>query len=162
MCAFRCGSLYVYMCPRFSSCSRQRLQFQCMYAPPYPIKKYIVLYIRGSLCHVDPSVGPVFPDAPFRNIVQRLGVTKLFMMLLEKFHIGLWSSMTELKLILLLRHILPPAVMKHLSFIFSREECHDFKKYLSCHKMYDTHFRKTASKAVCSKNQILFVDVYPL
>ena len=52
--------------------------------------------------------------------------------------------------------------MKHLSFIFSREDCHDFKKYPSCHKMYDTLFRKTASKAMYSKNQILFVDIHPL
>ena len=36
------------------------------------------------------------------------------------------------------------------------------KKYLSCHKMYDTLLRKTASTAVCSENQILFVDVRPL
>ena len=46
--------------------------------------------------------------------------------------------MAELKLIPLLRHILPAAVMKHLSFILARKDCHDYKKYLSCHKMYDT------------------------
>ena len=67
--------------------------------------------------------------------------------------------MTELKLILLLRHILLLAVMKHLSFIFSRENYHDFKKYPSCYKMYDTLLRKTASRAVCLENQILFVDI---
>ena len=111
---------------------------------------------------MDPSVNPVSPDALFWNIIQQSGVTKLFMMLLEKFHIGLWSSMTELKLILLLWHILLATVMKHLSFIFSREDCHNFQKYPSCHKMYDTLFRKTASKAICSENQILFVDVRPL
>ena len=70
--------------------------------------------------------------------------------------------MTELKLIPLLRHILPPAVMKRLSFILARKDCHDYKKYPSYHKMYDTLFRKTASRAVCSENQILFVDVRPL
>ena len=70
--------------------------------------------------------------------------------------------MTELKLIPLLQHILPAAVMKRLSFIFSREDCHDFKKYLSYHKMYDTLFRKTTSRAVCSENQIIFVHVHPL
>ena len=111
---------------------------------------------------MDPSISHVSPEAPFWNIVQHPGVTKLFMMLLEKFYIGLWSSMTELKLIPLLRNILPAAVMKRLSFIFSREDCHDFKKYLSCHKMYDTVLRKTASRAVCSENQILFVDVCPI
>ena len=52
--------------------------------------------------------------------------------------------------------------MKSLSFIFSREDNHDFKKYLSCRKMYDTLFVKTASRAVCLENQILFVDVRPL
>ena len=111
---------------------------------------------------MDPSVDPISPDAPFRNIVQHPSVMKFFTMLLEKFHIGLWSSMTELKLISLLRHILPAAIMKRLSFIFSWEDCHDFKLYPSCHKMYDTLFRKTASRAVCLENQILFVDVCPL
>ena len=70
--------------------------------------------------------------------------------------------MTELKLIPVLWHILPAAVMKRLSFIFSREDCHDFKKYPSCHKMYDTLFKKTASRVVCLENQIFFVDVRPV
>ena len=126
------------MCPLFHAVQGNTFEFQCMYAPPYPVKKYVVLCVKGLLCHVDPSVGPVSPDAPFRNIVKCSGVTKLFMMLFQKFHIGLWSSMTELKLIPLLRHILPVAVMKRLSFIFFREDCHDYKKYPSCHKMYDT------------------------
>ena len=71
--------------------------------------------------------------------------------------------MTELKLIPLLRHILPAVVMKRLSFIFSTKDCHDYKlKYPSFHKMYDKLLRKTASRAVCLENQILFVDVRPV
>ena len=70
--------------------------------------------------------------------------------------------MTKLKLFLLLWHILPAAIMKSLSFIFSMEDCHDFKKYSLCHKMYDTLLRKTASKVVCLENQILFVDFHQL
>ena len=120
------------------------------------------MWTRVLVCHVDPSVGPVSLDAPYWNIVQRPGVTKLFMMLLQKFHIGLWSSMTELKLIPLLRHILPAVVIKCLSFIFSREDCHDYKKYPSFYKMYDILLKKTASRAVCSENEILFVDVHSI
>ena len=70
--------------------------------------------------------------------------------------------MIELKLITLLQHILPVAIMKHLSFIFSKEDCHDFKKYPSCHKMYDTLLRKITSRTVCSENQVLFMDVCPV
>ena len=80
-------------------------------------------------------------------------------MLLDKFHVGLWSSMMKFKLFPLLRHILPPAVMKTLSFIFSREDCHDFKNYPSCYKICDTLFKKSTSRLVCGENQILFVDV---
>ena len=120
-------------------------QFQCMYAPPHPVKKCVVLCVRGLLCFVDPSLGPFSPDAPFRNIVQRPSLPKLSAMLLDKFHVGLWSSMTKLKLFPLLRHILPPVVMKTLSFIFSREDYRDFKNYPSCYKMCDTLFRKPAS-----------------
>ena len=115
-----------------------------------------------SYYDMDPSLGPTFPDAPFRNIVQCPGVPKLFAMLLDKFHIGLWSSMTKLKLFSLLRHILPLAVMKTLSFIFSREDCREFKNYPSCYKMCDTLFRKPASRVVCTENQILFVQVRPV
>ena len=111
---------------------------------------------------MDPSVGPVSPGAPFWNIVQSPGVTKLFMMLLGKFHIRLWSFMIELKLIPLLWHILLAAVMKRLSFIFYEKDYHDFKKYPSCHKMYDTLLKKTASRAVCLENQILFMNIRPL
>ena len=137
-------------------------QFQCMYAPPHPVKKCVVLCVRGLLCFVDPSLGPSSPDAPFQNIFLRLDVPKLFAMLLDKFHVGLWSSMTKLKLFPLLRHILPPAVMKTLLFIFSREDCCDFKNYPSCYKMCDTLFRKPASRVVCTENQVLFVDVCPV
>ena len=111
---------------------------------------------------MDPSLGPSSPDAPFRNIVQRPGLLKLFTMLLDKFHIELWSFMTKLKLFPLLRHILPLAVMKTLSFIFSKEDYRDFKNYLSCYKMCDTLFRKPASQVVCAENQVLFVDVCPV
>ena len=134
-------------------------QFQCMYAPPYPVKKCVVFYVRGLLCFVDPSLGPSSPDAPFRNIVQCPGLPKLFAMLLDKFHVGLWSSMTKLKLFPLLRHILPPTIMKTFSFIFSREDCRDFKNYVSCYKICDTLFRKPASRVVCAENQVLFVHV---
>ena len=95
-------------------------QFQCMYAPPHLIKKCVVLYVRGLLYFVDPSLGPSSPDALFQNIALHPGVPKLFAMLLDKFHVGLWSSMTKLKLFPLLRHIFPPVVMKTLSFVFSR------------------------------------------
>ena len=137
-------------------------QFQCMYAPPHPVKKCVVLSVRRLLYFVDPSLGPSSPDAPFRNIVQRPGVPKLFAMLLDKFHVGLWSSMTKLKLFPLLRHSLPLTVMKTLSFIFSKEDCCDFKNYLSCYKLCDTLFKKPASRVVCAKNQVLFVDVRPV
>ena len=150
------------MCPVFHLVQGSAFHFQCMYAPPHPVKKCVVLCVRGLLCHVDLSVGPVSPNAPYQNVVQRPGVTKLFMMLLQKFHIGLYSSMTELKLIPLLWYIFPAAFMKRLYFIFSKKDCHDYKKYPSCHKMYNTLLRKTASRAVCSENQILFVDVRPL
>ena len=75
---------------------------------------------------------------------------------------GFWSSMTKLKLFPLLRHILPPNVMKTLSFIFSREDCRDFKNYPACYKTCDALFRKPASRVVCVENQILFVDVCPV
>ena len=130
-------------------------QFQCMYALPHPVKKCVVLCVRGLLCFVDPSLGLSSPDAPFWNIVPCPGVPKLFAMLLDKFHVGLWSSMMKLKLFPLLRHILPPAVMKTLSFIFSRKDCRYFKNYPSCYKMCDTLFRKPASRVVCVENQVL-------
>ena len=111
---------------------------------------------------MEPSLGTSSPDAPFRNIVQRPGVPKLFTMVLDKFHVGLWSSMTKSKLFPLLRHILPPVVMKTLSFIFSRENCRDFKNYSSCYKICDTLFRKPTSRVVGTENQVLFVDVRPV
>ena len=83
-------------------------------------------------------------------------------MLLQKFHVGLWSSMTKLKLYPLLRHILLAFILNSLPFIFSRENYHDFRNYSSCYKMCNTLFRKTALKAVYAKDQILFVDVRPL
>ena len=137
-------------------------QFQCMYAPPHLVKKCVVLCVKGLLCFVDPNLGPTSPDVPFRNIVQCPGVSKLFAMLLDKFHVGLWSSMTKLKLFPLLQHILPPAVKKTLSFIISKEYCRDFKNYLAYYKLCDVLFRKPTSRVVCAENQILFVNVHPV
>ena len=142
-----------------SSFSRQCVLVRVHVCSTSPVKKCAVFYVRGLLCFVDPSLGPTSIDAPFWNIVQRSGVPKLFAMLLDKFHVGLWSSMTKLKLFPLLRHILPPALMKTFSFIFSKKDCRDFKNYPFCSKMCDTFFRKPASRVVCTENQILFVDV---
>ena len=50
--------------------------------------------------------------------------------------------------------------MKILSFIFSREDCRDFKNYPLCYKMCDTLFKKPASRVVYTENQIHFVDVH--
>ena len=52
--------------------------------------------------------------------------------------------------------------MKTLSFIFSKEDCRDFKNYPACYKTCDALFRKPASRVVCVENQILFVDVCPI
>ena len=52
--------------------------------------------------------------------------------------------------------------MKTVSFIFSREDCQDFKNYPACNKTGDALFRKPASRVVCVENQILFVDVRPV
>ena len=82
-------------------------------------------------------------------------------MLLERFHIGLWSSMTKLKLFPLLQHIISAPVMKNPSFIFSREDYHDFRNYASCYKMCYIILIKITSKAMCTENQILFMDVRP-
>ena len=60
----------LYMSP-FSSFQGSSFQFQCMYAPPHPVKKCIVFYVRELLYYVDPSVGHVSSDVPFQNIVQR-------------------------------------------------------------------------------------------
>ena len=83
-------------------------------------------------------------------------------MLPNKFHVGLWSSMTKLKLFPFLQHIHLAAIMKTLSFIFSREDCRDFKNYPLCYKMCDTFFRKPISRVVCAENLILFMDVRPI
>ena len=48
-------------CSYMSSCLHFQgsvFQFQCMYAPPHPVKKCVVLCVRGLLCFVDPSLGP--------------------------------------------------------------------------------------------------------
>ena len=130
-------------------------QFHYMYALPHPVKKCIVLYVRGLLYFVNPNLGPSSPDAPFWNIFHCLGVTKLFVMLLEKFHIRLLSSMTKSKLFPLLQHIFVDNVIESLSFIFSKEDYQDFKNYLYCYKMCDILLMKTISRALCAKDQIL-------
>ena len=130
-----------------------------MYAPPHLVKKCVVLCIRGLFCFVDPSLGPTSLMPLSGTLSRAPGVPKLFSMLLDKFHVGLWSSRTKLKLFPLLRHILPASIMKTLSFIFSREDCCDFKNYSMCYKMCDSLFKKPTSRVVCTENQILFVDV---
>ena len=133
-----------------------------MYAPPHAVKKCVVLCVMRLLYFVNPSLYLTSPNTPFRNIVQCLSVTKFFTMFLEKFLIEVWSFMRKLKLFPFLWHSLPAPTIKSLSFIFSRKDCHDFRNYHSCYKMYDTFLTKTTSKAVCEENQILFVDVRPL
>ena len=149
----------LFICIIVSSCSRQRVSVivhVCSTSPGKEVHGYLCQGV-ALLCGSKPWSH--FPDAPFENNVQRIGLPKFFTMLLDKFHVELWSFMTKLKLFPLLRHILPSTVMKTLSFILSREDCHDFKNYPSCYKMCDTLFKKPTFRVVCAKNQILFVDV---
>lgn len=118
--------------------------------------------MRGLLCYQDPKRKSQYPEAQFANIIRRPGLDKFFAMLLQKFHVGIWSSTNRWYLLRLLRHILPDGVEKRLAFIFSQSDARDFDWAKICYKRDTTLFRKDLSRAVCVKDQFLFVDVNPV
>jgi len=62
------------------------------FAQSHPTTKCDVLCVTGLLCFINPNVQPDRWNA-HRNVVKRSDLKKLFRMLFERFHVGLWSTM---------------------------------------------------------------------
>ena len=131
------------------------------FAQPHAVKKCIVLCVTGFLCFINPNVLPDRWNA-HRNVVRRPSLRKLFGMLLERFHVGLWSKMPIQDLKLLLSFILPEGVVDRLSFVFGREYCERSENFPWCYKVLNTLYSKRHSRDVCKPHQVLLVDVSPL
>ena len=131
------------------------------FVQPHAVKKCIVLCVSGLLCYINPNVMPDRSNT-HRNVVKKPGVRKLFTMLFERFHVGLWSKMPMRDLKLLLNFILPEGVLDRLSFVFGREYCERPEHYPWSYKVLDTLYYKRHSRDVCKPDQVLLVDVSPL
>ena len=79
----------LFICVIISSCSRQHVLVPVHVCSTAPGKEVSGSLYQGIALLCGPKPWSHFPDAPFRNIVQSVGVPKLFAMLLDKFHIGL-------------------------------------------------------------------------
>jgi hypothetical protein len=131
------------------------------FAQPHAVKKCIVLCVTGLLCFINPNVQPDHWNA-HQNVVRRPGLQKLFQMLFDRFHVGLWSKMPMKDLKPLLAFILPKGVLDRLSFVFGREYCERSDNFPYCYKLLRTLFSKRRSRDVCKPDQVLLVDVCPL
>jgi hypothetical protein len=130
-------------------------------AQPHPTKKCVVLCVAGLLCYINPNVRPDRWN-PHRNVVKRPGLKKLFGMLFERFHVGLWSRMQSRDLIPLLNFLLPGDVISKISFIFGREYCEQREYYPWCYKVLRVLYSKRLSRPVRKPDQVLLVDVNPI
>lgn len=124
-------------------------------------KKCIILSVSGLLCYISPNI-PTDRWNAHRNVIKRPGVTKLFAMLLERFHVGLWCTMPMRDLKPLLSYILPSGVIDRLSFVYGREFCDRPMNFPWCYKLLKTLYCKRRSREVCRPDQLLLVDVSPL
>ena len=64
------------------------------------------------------------------NVICRLRICAFFQMLLEVFHVGIWSSMHPSRLNLVLVHLLPLDFRLHLLFVYGQDKCVKRKPYL--------------------------------
>jgi len=69
---------------------------------PHPIKKCVVLCVTGLLCYIDPSFQLHHWNA-HRNVIKHPGLLKLFRMLLDRFHVGLFATPISRDPVLILR-----------------------------------------------------------
>jgi NLI interacting factor-like phosphatase len=126
------------------------------------MKKCIVFSVTGVLCFQDPTRKSDRYDL-FANFIRRPGVLKLFSELMDsEFSIGIWSGIPRIRLIPLLKHLVPEEIFKKFSFVWGREMCDGQHNISLCYKPLRTLMRKRSSKDVCKEDQVLIVDDWPL
>ena len=77
------------------------------------LQKVIVLSVNGVLCFEDYN-GFNPPVLHLANVISRPGVHDFFRILLQVFHVGIWSCMPPSRLDLVLAHLLPVELRSQL------------------------------------------------
>jgi len=111
-------------------------------------KKCVLLYVTGLLRY-NQNVQPYSWNG-HQNVVKDRGLIKLFGMLLQKFHVGLWSKTPMQNLMPLLEYLLPKDMIYKISFIFGREYCEGNSELISkticiniCKSILNVNWRTT-------------------
>ena len=120
----------------------------------------IILLVNGVLCfeQYDQSTPPCLD---LSKIKRRPDILEFFQILLQHFHVGIWSSMQPGRLAKVLEYLLPEKVWTKLLFIYGRQKCRWAEYYLNCYKCVDRLFMDPKTRKFRMPNRVLMVDDQP-
>ena len=117
----------------------------------------IVLSVNGVLCFEDyngfnPSV------LRLANVISRPGVHDFFRILLQVFHVRIWSCMPPSRLDLVLAHLLPVELRSQLLFVYGQDKCVRRKPYPLFQKSLRRLTMGARTRRFCKSDNVLMVD----
>lgn len=124
---------------------------------PAPV---IILSVNGLLCF-EQYDGSTPPPLDVSKIKRRPGILEFFQILLQYFHVGIWSSMERGRLAKVLEYLLPTKVRTNLLCVYGREECRWAEYYPNCYKCVTRLFADRKTRNVCMPDHVLMVDDKP-
>ena len=121
------------------------------------LQKVIVLSMNDVLCFEDYN-GFNPPVLHLANVISRLGLHDFFRILLEVFHIGIWSCMPPSRLDLVLTHLLPVELKSQLLFVYGQDKCVGRKPYPFLQKSLRGLTVGARTRRFCKSDNVLMVD----
>ena len=120
----------------------------------------IILSVNGVLCF-EQYYQSTLPCLDLLKIKRRPGILEFFRILLQHFHIGMWSSMQPGRLKKVLEYLLPKKVRTKLLFLYKCQKCRWAQYYPNCYKCVDRLFMDPKTRKFCMPDRVLMLDDQP-
>ena len=117
----------------------------------------IVLSVNDVLCFEDYN-GFNPPLLHLANVISRPGLHDFFRILLQVFHVGIWSCMPPSRLDLVLAHLLPVELRSQLLFVYGQDKCVRRKPYPFLQKSLRRLTVGARTRRFCKSDNVLMVN----
>ena len=117
----------------------------------------IVLSVNGVLCFEDYN-GFSLLVLHLVNVICHPGLHDFFRILLQVFHVGIWSCIPPSQLDLVLAHLLPMELRMQLLFVYGQDKCIKRKPYPFFQKSLRRLTMGTKTRRFCKSDNVLMVD----
>ena len=117
----------------------------------------IFLSVNGILCFKDYN-GFSLALLDLANVICCLGLHDIFQILLQIFHVGIWSCMPPFRLDLVLAHLLLMELRSQFFFVYGQDKCVKQKPYSFLQKLLRQLTVDRKTRRFCKLDNVLMVD----